>query len=200
MSIRRMLSWFPSAWRDRYEAEVRELIEAHPFGWRERRDLLGACADAWGREVWRWAYATVRMAGAIGVRLAAVLAVGWMWLQLVDVLADLETTRAVATAGGLWVSAIAGFRVPMALLLQLFIARPYADSGAAVDRPSWTQTIAATLLLVVLAAVDGRGGPVRELPDMLFLGMAASMRHARWFNVFETHRPLSRLRPRLGLQ
>lgn len=35
MSIDRLLSWFPNVWRARYEAEVRELLEAQAFTWRE---------------------------------------------------------------------------------------------------------------------------------------------------------------------
>jgi hypothetical protein len=186
MSMHQMLSWFPKTWRARYEAEVRELLEAHPFTWRERRDLIRACADAWGRELWSWAYAISRVAAAAGGRLAVLLAVGWIGLQLVNVLRSMEFTQAIIASGGLWVSGAAGFRLPMALVFQLFVVKPYADSGSALDRPSWVQTIAITALYVALAALDERGGAGRHLPDMMILGITATMRYARWFVVFDT--------------
>lgn len=201
MSMDRMLSWFPAAWRSRYESEVRELLEAHPFTWRERRDLFCACADAWGRELWSWTYATGRVAGAAGGRLAVLLAVGWIGLQLVNVLSSLEFTRGIVADGGLWISGAAGLWVPMALMVQVLLVRPYADSGADIYRPSWGQTIAMTTLCVALAALDERGGPGRQLADMLFLGVTATMRYARWFVLFETTRPVPiHVRRVLGLQ
>ena len=201
MSMNRILSWFPKAWRSRYEAEVRELLEAHPFTWRERRDLISACADAWGRELWSWARAISRVAGAAGVRLAVLLAVGWIGLQMVNVLSGLEFTRGIVAGGGLWISGAAGLWVPMALMVQVFLVKPYADSGAESDRPSWVQAVAMTALCVACAALDQRGGPGRDLADMLFLGVTATMRHARWFVVFDTWpRPANQTRTFLGLR
>jgi hypothetical protein len=196
-----MLSWFPAAWRARYEAEVRELLEAHPFTWRERRDLFRACADAWGRELWSWAYAISRLTGAAGIRLAVLLAVGWIGLQLAHILRGMEVTQAIAAGGGLWVSGVAQFRLPMAFLFHLLVVKPYADSGAAVHRPSWAQTIAVTALLVILAALDERGGLGRQFPDVMILGVTATMRYARWFGVLDTTRPVPNHGRRvLGLQ
>jgi len=186
MSMDRMLSWFPTAWRARYEAEVRELLEAQPFTWRERRDLLRACVDAWGRELWSWAYAISRVAGSAAGRLAVLLAVGWVGLQLANVLSGLAFTRDIVSGGGLWISGAAGLWVPMALMVQLFLVKPYADSWAETDRPSWGQAVTMTTLCVALAALDQRGGPGRDLADMLFLGVTATMRYARWFVVFDT--------------
>jgi hypothetical protein len=201
MSMDRMLSLFPNAWRARYEAEVRELLEAHPFTWRERRDLFRACADGWGRELWSWAYAISRVAGAAGVRLAVLLAVGWMALQLADVLSGLAFTRGIVAGGGLWISGAAGLWVPMALMVQLFLVKPYADSGAESDRPSWVQAVAMTALCVALAALDQRGGPGRDQADMLILGVTATMRYAYWFVVLDTTRPVPNHGRRvLGLQ
>jgi hypothetical protein len=201
MSMERMLRWFPSAWRARYEAEVRELLEAHPFTWRERRDLFRGCVDAWGRELWSWAYAISRVAGAAGVRLAVLLAVGWMALQLANVLSGLAFTRGIVAGGGLWISGAAGLWVPMALMVQVFLVRPYADSGADIYRPSWVQTVAMITLCVAFAALDERSGPGRQLADMLFLGVTATMRYARWFVVFDTTRPVpTHGRRVLGLQ
>lgn len=201
MSMNRMLSWFPMAWRARYEAEVRELLEAHPFTWRERRDVIRACADAWARELWSWAYAISRIAGAAGVRLAVLLAVGWIGLQLVNILRGMEFIQGIAAGGGLWVSAATGFRLPMAFVFHLFVVKPYADSGAAVHRPSWAQTLAVTVLLVILAALDERGGLGRQFPDVMILGVTATMRYARWFGVLDTTRPVPNHGRRvLGLQ
>jgi hypothetical protein len=201
MSIDRMLSMFPNAWRSRYEVEVRELLDAQPFTWRARRDVFSACADAWGRELWSWAYAISRVAGAAGVRLAVLLAVGWMGLQLVNVLRGMEFTQAIVAGGGLWVSGAAGFRLPMAFVFHLFAVKPYADSGAAIHRPSWAQTIAVTVLLVTLAALDDRGGLGRQFPDVMILGVTATMRYARWFGVLDTTRPVPNHGRRvLGLQ
>lgn len=186
MSMSRMLSWFPRAWRARYEAEVRELLQAHPFTWRERCDLLRACSDAWAREFWRWAFAAGRLAGAAGGRLAVLMAGGWVTLQLASVLSSVPSVQAIATTGELWISGVAGMWVPMAIMLQVFLAKPYADSGADSDRPSWGQAVAATALCVALAALDDRGGLGRQLAAMLFLGATATMRYARWFVVLDT--------------
>jgi hypothetical protein len=199
--MNRILSWFPNAWRARYEVEVRELLEAHPFTWRERRDLCRACADAWGRELWSWASAISRVAGVAGLRLAVLLAVGGIGLQLANVLSGLAFTRGIVAGGGLWISGAAGLWVPMALMVQFFLVKPYADSGAESDRPSWVQAVAMTALCVAFAALDQRGGPGRDLADMLFLGVTATMRYARWFVVFDTTRPVpSHVRRVLGLQ
>lgn len=201
MSINRMLSWFPAAWRGRYEAEVRELLEAHPFTWRERRDLLRACADAWVRELWSWAGPVARLCRLAAIRAAVLLAVGWIGLQLVNVIAGLDAARAIASAGGVWISGIAGFRVALAMMLLLFVARPYLDSGAEVDRPSWAQTIVTTLLFIGLAALDNRGGVGRQLPDVIFLALVATMRQARWFVVVDRWpREANQPRRMLGLQ
>lgn len=201
MSISRMLSWFPRAWRDRYEAELRELLEARPFGWRERQNLFSACADAWARELWSWTYPFVRLSGFAAIRAAVLLAVGWIGLQLVNVMAGLDITRAVASAEGTWITGIAGFRVALAMMLLLFLARPYIDSGAEIDRPSWVQTVATTLLFGGLMALDPRSGFGRQLPDVIFLALVATMRHARWFVVVDLWpREANQPRRTLGLR
>lgn len=201
MSIDRMLSLFPNAWRSRYEAEVRELLDAHPFTWRERRDLLSACGDAWGREAGRRLHTFGRVLGLIGIRLAVLLAVGWICLQLTNVIAGLEATRSAVATGGLWVGWAAGFWMPMAFMFQLFLVKPYADSGDALDRPSWTQTLAISLLLIVLFAFDDRRPVFWHLPDMLILGAMATMRYARWFVVLDPTRSVPNHGRRvLGLQ
>lgn len=203
MSIDRMLRCFPMTWRVRYEAEVRELLAAMPLTWAVRRDLGLACVDAWGREVWSWSRAAARVTGALGMRLAALLAVGWIVLQSVHIVAALEITQAAIAAGGLWLGITVSFRLPMVFMYQLFVVKPYADSGATVDRPSWTQTLAITTLFIVMAALDARdlGSGLRQAPDMLILGSMATMRYARWFVVFDRSRPpVNPGRRVLGLQ
>jgi hypothetical protein len=43
----RLLSLYPRAWRDRYEAEVGDLIAARPMSFRDRFDLVRGAVDAW---------------------------------------------------------------------------------------------------------------------------------------------------------
>jgi hypothetical protein len=43
----RLLHLYPAAWRERYEAEVADLLEARPPGVRDRMDLIGGAVDAW---------------------------------------------------------------------------------------------------------------------------------------------------------
>jgi len=43
----RLLSLYPRAWRDRYEAEVGDLVAARPMSFRDNIDLVRGAVDAW---------------------------------------------------------------------------------------------------------------------------------------------------------
>ncbi|NQW04557.1 MAG: hypothetical protein HQ485_11075 [Acidobacteria bacterium] len=181
MSIDRMFSWFPNTWRARYEAEVRELLESHPFGWHERRDLLRCCVEAWVREGGSWGMALLRFASALGVRIGAVLGAGWLCLQVVELAVPFV---GIGVWPGPWRDAAMSARDVFVLLkmlsflgLLLYVVAPYTRSGLTRDRPSVGTTLAALVGLGVLQLLDGRHP---HPGDLIFFGMIATMRYAKW--------------------
>ncbi len=44
--MKRLLRLYPRAWRARYQAEVRALLDASPGGWRDALDLIVGAIDA----------------------------------------------------------------------------------------------------------------------------------------------------------
>lgn len=181
MSIDRMLSWFPNAWRSRYEAEVRDLLESHPFGWSERRDLLRCCLDAWARELRSWGEAVLRFSWALGLRLAIVWGAGWLGLLGV---AYLDSLVGVRLWPPVWRDAVMGAQ-GMILFLQLLaflmlsikVIGPYTRSGREVDRPSLGTAVLASTAFGLLQFLDLNHA---HLGDVIFFGMIATMRYASW--------------------
>jgi hypothetical protein len=177
MSINRILSWFPSAWRARYETEVRDLLDAHPFGWRERVDLLRACCDAWMREGVSWVWALLRWTVSISIRPAAVFGLGWLLATGAQALiptADSwlgEVSPVVAQA--------AHFAQPMlALGVILFVIAPARRDPA--RRPTWLISGSCLVLLTIITVLAGPTGGMHRAVETTWFGFFATMRF-RWF-------------------
>lgn len=187
MTINRMLSWFPNTWRARYDAEVRDLLEAHPFGWRERRDLLRCCVDAWARQGKGWMLAAARVSLALGARVGLVVGVGWLCVKGVKWADPYVGASTWSASWAEMATSVAGvlvwFKIAAVLAIARYAIAPYARSGAAVDRPGWGQTIAAVLFLGFLQLLDPRSP---SLGDVMFFGMVATMRYGRWLEFFGT--------------
>lgn len=181
MSVDRILSWFPRAWRARYEAEVRELLAAQPFGWRERVDLIRACADAWMREGASWAWALVRWMATISVRPAAVFGLGWLLASGVQLLIPFTASlislpphvaaRLVEPA-----HLLAHLLVPGAVLIWV-IAPARRDPSL---RPTWLVWGGCLALLTVVTVLAGPTGWPGRVTETIWFGFFATMRF-RWF-------------------
>jgi hypothetical protein len=72
---------YPRQWRNRYEAEVLDIVEARGASWLDVADLAGGCGREWLRGEWnhpvvgRVVFAAVIIAVAMAVELTALLAV-----------------------------------------------------------------------------------------------------------------------------
>lgn len=177
MSITRILSWFPSAWRARYEAEVRELLTAHPCGWRERVDLIRACGDAWMREGVNWAWAVLRWMASISVRPAAVFGVGWLLATGAQALIPVAGSWLGEVPSG--VAQAASFaRLLLALGVILFVMAPARADPA--RRPTWLIWGSCLLLLTIITVIAGPTGGMRRVSETIWFGFFATMRF-RWF-------------------
>lgn len=182
MSIHRMLSWFPAAWRSRYEAEMRELIEAHPFTWRERGDVLRACVDAWGRELRQRAAIPATFAGALGIRIAVVLLLGWMGVRGLEWLvpnAVAATWWPVITSDR-WFATLTVCKLAMFGVAYRAVMRPYEQTRDPLRRPTWLQTFGWVGTLSLLIVCDGRPA---NMPDVLSLGIFALIRYSPWLQM-----------------
>jgi hypothetical protein len=182
MSIDRLLSWFPNAWRSRYEAEVRELLDAHPFTWRARRDLVRACVDAWWREAASWGSAVARFAAAVGVRVVVVLALGWLIIRGVEGLVPSAVVLAwwPAAASDAWRGVMTFTQIGTFIIVVLYGIRPYTQTLDPDLRPTWVQTSGWVLFYALLIVADGR--PAR-LPEAIFMGQFATMRFSPWLQM-----------------
>ena len=177
MSIDRILSWFPSSWRTRYEAEVRDLLDAHPFGWRERVDLLRACGDAWMREGVSWVWALLRWTVSISVRPAAVFGLGWLLATGAQALIPVtgSLTQGVPAA----VAQAAEFaRLLLALGVMIFVMSPARSDPA--RRPTWLVWGICLLLLTIVTVLAGPTGGMRRVSESIWFGFFATMRFD-WF-------------------
>ncbi len=182
MSIDRMLSLFPNAWRSRYEAEVRELLEAHPFTWRERRDLISACADAWGREGRAWGTAIVKFSAAVAVRIAVVLAVGWMGIRGLEWLVPNDAMLAwwPTTALDQWYATLTVCKFAVFVVAARGVMNPYQRTLDPLRRPTWLQTCGWVGTFALLLVFDGRPA---VWPDALWMGVFATMRYSPWLQM-----------------
>jgi hypothetical protein len=177
MSIDRILSWFPSSWRVRYETEVRDLLNAHAFGWRERVDLLRACGDAWMREGVSWTWAWLRWTASISLRPAAVFGVGWL----------LATgAQALIPVAGSLTQRVPSAVVPAAELAQILLAAGvmfFITSPARTDaarRPTGLVWASCLLLLTIVTVLGGPTGGLGRVSESIWFGFFATMRF-RWF-------------------
>lgn len=177
MSINRILSWFPLAWRTRYETEVRDLLDAHPFGWRERADLLRACCDAWMREGVSWAWALLRWAATISIRPAAVFGLGWLLAtgaqELIPVAGSLLGDVPPVVAQSAFFA-----KLLLALGVILFVMAPARADPA--KRPTWLIWGSCLLLLTILTILAGPTGGMRRVSETIWFGFFGTMRF-RWF-------------------
>lgn len=183
MSIDRVLSWFPNTWRSRYEAEVRELLDAHPFTWRERRDLLRACADAWRREATSRGLAVARFSAAVGARIGAVLALGWLGVRGAEALLPPEVVLAwwPAVESGAWRGVMTLTKIITFVVVARYVLRPYDQSRDPDLRPTWLQTGGWVLFFSLLIVTDGRRGGLAEI---LWMGIFVMMRYSPWLQFF----------------
>jgi hypothetical protein len=176
MSIDRILRWFPAAWRARYEIEVRDLLDAHPFGWRERVDLMRACADAWLREGASRGKALARGASHVGVRIALLVAIGYVGVSGADAL----TPLLIAAVGPLpsWLTLSAAFlRILIIGYAGIFVLRPYLEDPS--DRPGVLEAVAYPAVFALTVALDGH--PAHQ-GGVLWFGLLATMRFP-WFHI-----------------
>lgn len=192
MPITRILSWFPSAWRARYEAEVRELLESQPVTWRTRVDLSVACVDAWLQALAGLASRRLSRAIHVGLRISVLLLIGGVGAFAADVLAP------VLEAASWWTSAVrvAAHVTGLVTLLVavLFFARPFIAEPAL--RPGMLPSL--SLLSVFFLALALDGSPVR-LGDVVGFGMIATMRYS-WFHLGRDRSSLAAPRSILGLR
>lgn len=196
MSIDRILSWFPSAWRARYEVEVRDLLEAQPFTWRTAIDVTAACADAWLQALAVMAPPRFRRALHIGSRISAMLLIGGIGVLGADLLAPaLESApwwtpsiRVTARIGWLITVFVAG----------LFFIRPFIEDPA--RRPGLLPSLGLLSVFFLAVALDGSRA---HLGDVMGFGLIATMRYS-WFHIDvyrKMYRPtLASPRPILGLR
>jgi len=187
MSIDRILSWFPGAWRARYEAEIRDLLESGPFGWRERRDLLRCCVDAWMREGSGWSLRLTRIWLSLVPRIGVVLVVGWLCAKGVTWVEPYIGVSAWKAGWSGTATTIAGFvtwfKIAAFIALARYAISPYARSGREVDRPGWWQAVGGVLFLSLLQLLDPRPP---HLGDVMFFGFVATMRFGHWLQFFGT--------------
>jgi hypothetical protein len=177
MSIKRLLSWFPATWRARYETEVRDLLDAHPFGWRERVDLLRACADAWMREGVSWVWALLRWMASISVRPAAVFGLGWLLATGAQALIPVagSLTQGVPPAV---VPAAELAQILLAAGVMIFIISPARKDAA--RRPTWLVWASCLLLLTIVTVLGGATGGLGRISESIWFGFFATMRFG-WF-------------------
>lgn len=182
MSMNRMLSWFPSAWRSRYEAEVRELLEAHPFTWRERRDLMRACADAWARETRAWGIVALRFSAAVAVRLGVVLLLGWLGVRGLEWLVPNDALLAwwPTAAADQWYAVLTVCKLAVFFVVVRGVMQPYERTLDPDRRPTWLQTCGWLGTLSLLLVFDGRPA---NLPDAMWTGVFGLLRHSPWLHV-----------------
>lgn len=184
MSINRMLSWFPLAWRARYEAEVRELFEAHPFTRRERRDLFRACADAWWRETTSWGVGVVRFSAAVAIRIAVVLLLGWMGVRGLEWLVPNDVMRAwwPTVATDQWYAVLIVCKLSVFFVAVRGAMNPYERTLDPARRPTWLQTLGWLGTFSLLVVCDGRPA---NLPDACSMGIFAMMRWSPWLQLID---------------
>jgi hypothetical protein len=183
VSINCILSWFPAAWRARYETEVRELLEAQPIDWRIQVDLTAACVDAWLRAIAQLASPRLRRACHISLRISALLLIGGVGTLGADMFAfALEaaswwtsTVRVTANVAGLLTLLVA----------VLFFIRPFIDDPA--RRPGLLPSLSLLSAFFVALALDGS---TTQLGDVVGFGMIATMRYS-WFHIGTGRPPLS---------
>ncbi|MCR4375246.1 MAG: hypothetical protein NUW22_10395 [Acidobacteria bacterium] len=193
MSVERILSWFPRAWRARYEAEVRDLLESHPIGIRERVDLVRACADAWLREGASWGLAVARGLLFVGSRVVVLVAIGWLGTWGADAVA--EGFGWSARSSWSLMSDVAGFlRIVGMAYVGLFVVRPFMEDPA--QRPSRLEGVVYPLVFALLVALDQRPS---HLGDILLFGIIATARYS-WFHIGTGRPSLSVPRSVLGLR
>lgn len=192
MSINRILSWFPQTWRARYEAEVRELLEAQPVTWRARVDLTAACVDAWLQVFASLASRRLSRPVHVGLRISALLIIGGVCAFAADVLAPAVETASWWTSGVRIAAHVAG-------LVTLFIAgvffiRPFIDEPSL--RPGLLPSLSLLSMFFLAMAMDG--SPIR-VGDVVGSGMIATMRYS-WFHLGRDRTSLAAPRSILGLR
>lgn len=193
MSIDRILSWFPSAWRARYEVEVRDLLDSHPIGVRERVDLVRACADAWLREGASRSLAVARGLLYVGSRIGIIVAIGWLGTWGADAFAEGIGWSAKSPWSPL--SDVAGFlRIAGMAYVGLFVVRPFMEDPE--QRPSRLEGVAYPLVFALLVALNQRPS---HLGDILWFGIIATARYS-WFHIGTGRPSLSVPRSVLGLR
>lgn len=175
MSVDRILNWFPTAWRARYEAEVRELLLAQPLTWRTTIDLVAACIDAWLQSLALHAPPRLRRTLHTASRIGAMLCIGGIGVLGADALAPALEAAPWWTPSVRPVARIAW--VMTVFLAGLFVIRPFMEDPA--RRPGLLQSL--SLLSVFFVAVALDGSPAR-LGDVTGFGIIATMRYS-WFHV-----------------
>lgn len=192
MSIDRILSWFPNAWRARYEAEVRDLLEAQPFTWRTTIDLTAACADAWLQSLALPASPRLRRAIHVGSRIGAMLLIGGIGVLWAGSLAPaLEaapwwTSSVRITANIAWFVTL--------LVAVLFFIGPFIEEPD--RRPALLPSLNLLSVFFLAVALDGS---TARLGDVIGFGMIATMRYS-WFHIGSDRSSLASPRSILGLR
>jgi hypothetical protein len=192
MSINRILSWFPSAWRARYETEVRDLLAAHPVTWRTRVDLAAGCVDAWLQALAGLASRPLSRPIHVGLRISALLLIGGSGAIASDVLSP------AMEAAAWWTSAV-GVAANLAGLVTLLVAvlffiRPFIDEPA--QRPGLLPSLSLLSVFFLALALDGSS---MSLGDIVGFGMIATMRYS-WFHLDGDRSSLAAPRSILGLR
>lgn len=187
MSLNRILSWFPRSWRARYEAEIRELLEAHPFTWRERRDLMRACADAWARQTYAWGVVALRFSAAVAVRLGVVLLLGWMGVRGLEWLVPNDTLLAwwPTAASFQWYSIMTVCKLAVLVVVVRGVMQPYERTLDPDRRPTWLQTLGWLGTLSLLLVFDGRPA---NLPDATWTGVFGLLCYSPWLSMVSPQR------------
>jgi len=191
MSITRILSWFPSVWRERYEGEVRELLEAQPVTWRTHADLTAACVDAWLQVLAGLVSRRFGRTVHVGLRISALLLIGWIGALGANMFAPaLEAAswwtpavRVTAKVGGLITLLVA----------VVFFIRPFIEDPG--RRPSLLPSLSLLSLFFLTLALDGSW---TRLGDVVGFGMIATMRYS-WFHLGRDRSSLAAPRSILGL-
>jgi len=192
MSITRILSWFPSAWRGRYGAEVRELLESQPVTWRTRVDLSAACVDAWLQALAGLGSRRLSRPVHVGLRISVLLLVGGAGAFAADVLAPALEAASWWTSAVRVAAHVAG--LVTLLVAVLFFARPFIDEPAM--RPGLLPSMSLLSMFFLALALDG--SPVRP-GDVVGFGMIATMRYS-WFHFGRDRSSLAAPRSILGLR
>lgn len=175
MSVDRILSWFPNAWRARYEAEVRDLLTAQPFTWRTTIDLVAACVDAWLQSLVLHAPPRLRRTLHTASRIGAMLCIGGIGVLGADALAPAFEAAPWWTSSVRVVANTAWFIT--VFLAGLFYIRPFMEDPA--RRPELLPSLSLLIVYFLAVALDGS---TARLGHVVGFGIIATMRYS-WFHV-----------------